>query len=173
MPINVEIKAKCQQANDIEALLKAKNARYIGEDHQVDTYFNVKNGRLKLREGSIENNLIHYQRSNQEGPKKSVVALYGSTPNSTLKEVLTRANGVKIVVDKLRKIFFIDNIKEYRDEKGSIKLSVEKYIKSEVEELLKTEKKGFYYSNGVYVCLIIYNWKHGAEDPPQPNHLIQ
>ena len=29
-------------------------------------------------------------------------------------------------------------------------------------------KKGFYYSNGVYVCLIIYNWKHGAEGPPQP-----
>lgn len=113
--INVEIKAKCQEANEMEALLKAKNARYIGEDHQVDTYFNVANGRLKLREGSIENNLIHYQRSNQEGPKKSVVALYGSTPHSTLKEVLTRANGIKIVVDKLRKIFFIDNIKFHLD----------------------------------------------------------
>lgn len=113
--INVEIKAKCKEANKIEALLMAKNARYIGEDHQVDTYFNVANGRLKLREGSIENNLIHYKRSNQEGPKKSVVALYGSAPNSTLKEVLTRANGVKVVVDKRRKIFFIKNVKFHLD----------------------------------------------------------
>ncbi|MCG8203332.1 type III restriction-modification system endonuclease [Tenacibaculum finnmarkense genomovar finnmarkense] len=55
------------------------------------------------------------------------------------KEYLTRDVKIKPLT-----LFFIDNIEEYRGEKGSIKLSVEKYIKAEIEELLKTEKKGFY-----------------------------
>jgi type III restriction enzyme len=55
------------------------------------------------------------------------------------KEYLTREVKIKPLT-----LFFIDYIEEYRTEKGSIKTSVEKYIKAEVEELLKTEKKGFY-----------------------------
>ena len=34
------------------------NPKFIGEDNQEDTYFNVAKGRLKLREGNIENSLI-------------------------------------------------------------------------------------------------------------------
>ena len=116
MHLNVEIKAKSNRTDEIEALLIAKNARYVGLDHQIDTYFNVPNGRLKLREGNIENNLIHYHRSNQEGPKQSIVTLYKSTPESSLKAVLENAIGVLIVVDKQRKIFFIDNVKFHIDE---------------------------------------------------------
>jgi type III restriction enzyme len=55
------------------------------------------------------------------------------------KEYLTRDVKIKPLT-----LFFIDNIEEYRNEKGSIKIAVEKYIKAEVEALLKTEKKGFY-----------------------------
>ena len=116
MHLNVEIKAKSNNTDQIEALLLAKNARYVGLDHQIDTYFNVPKGRLKLREGNIENNLIHYHRSNQEGPKQSIVTLYKSTPASSLKTVLENSIGVLIVVDKQRKIFFIDNVKFHIDE---------------------------------------------------------
>ena len=116
MHINIEIKANCANSVRVEELLMAKNAQYIGTDHQIDTYFNVPNGRLKLREGTIENNLIHYHRSDQEGPKKSVVTLYKSAPNSSLKNVLEKANGIKVVVDKQRKIFFIENVKFHVDE---------------------------------------------------------
>ena len=42
----------------IRQILINKKADYKGLDHQIDTYFNVNIGRLKLREGSIENNLI-------------------------------------------------------------------------------------------------------------------
>jgi type III restriction enzyme len=41
-------------------------------------------------------------------------------------------------------LFFIDNIEEYRNKKGYIKTTVEKYIKAEAKRLLKTEKEGFY-----------------------------
>jgi len=115
MHINIEIKAHCEAPEQVEKLLEAKNARFIGLDHQVDTYYNTSNGRLKLREGNIENNLIHYLRSNQEGPKKSEVTLHKVMPNSSLKQILKQTVGIKVVVDKQRKIFFIDNVKFHID----------------------------------------------------------
>lgn len=41
-------------------------------------------------------------------------------------------------------LFFIDNIEEYRDTEGYIKAVLEKLVKAEVENLLKTEKNLFY-----------------------------
>ncbi len=114
--LNVEIKAKCANPLQIKALLAAQNARFVGEDQQVDTYFQVENGRLKLREGNIENALIYYERQNQAGPKKSEVTMYQCDPNPSLKAVLAAALGVKKVVDKRRAIFFIDNVKFHVDE---------------------------------------------------------
>ena len=57
MPINIEIKARCEDQGVIRQVLQEKQADYKGIDHQVDTYFIVPNGRLKLRQGTIENNL--------------------------------------------------------------------------------------------------------------------
>lgn len=115
MPQNVEIKARCADPERIEKILRAQNARYIGVDHQIDTYFNVPNGRLKLREGNIENHLIFYQRDNQAGPKKSEVILYSSKPDSTLKSALLASIGEKVIVDKKRAIYFIANVKFHVD----------------------------------------------------------
>ncbi|MCB2218899.1 MAG: class IV adenylate cyclase [Bacteroidetes bacterium] len=113
--INLEIKARCSDPGKVEKILLEKNARFVGSDHQVDTYFQVASGRLKLREGVIENALIFYHRHNQSGPKVSDVELYKTTPNTSLKNLLVAALGVKVIVDKHRKIFFIDNIKFHID----------------------------------------------------------
>jgi adenylate cyclase class 2 len=74
--IIIEIKAKCADHEPIRQILLEKGADFRGTDHQIDTYFKVPNGRLKLREGNIENTLIHYERENEEGPKQSNVTLY-------------------------------------------------------------------------------------------------
>ena len=95
--------------------LKSKNADFKGLDHQVDTYFKVSSGRLKLREGNIENHLIFYDRVNQEGPKQSDVMLFDTEPNSGIKGILTKALGVFFVVDKSREIYFIENVKFHLD----------------------------------------------------------
>lgn len=113
--INIEIKAKSNNQDAIREILKSKNADFKGIDHQIDTYFKVNNGRLKLREGKIENHLIHYQRENKEGPKQSDVTLFKSDPKSSLKEILTKALGILVVVDKKREIYFIDNVKFHID----------------------------------------------------------
>ena len=113
--INIEIKAKSDNQAQVRAVLKSKNAQFHGVDHQVDTYFSVPFGRLKLREGKIENYLIHYERENKEGPKQSNVILFKSDPKSSLKELLTKGLGVLVVVDKQREIYFIDNVKFHID----------------------------------------------------------
>ena len=91
------------------------NPLFKGTDHQIDTYFNVTKGRLKLREGNIENALINYDRENITDAKQSDVILYQHEPNAALKNILTKQLGVKITVDKKRKIYFIDNVKFHFD----------------------------------------------------------
>ncbi len=113
--INIEIKARTAVVDKIREILKLNNAEFIGIDHQVDTYFNVYSGRLKLREGNIENHLIYYERENAKGPKKSSVILYKNSPDSNLKEILTRSLGVIVVVDKYREIYFLENVKFHLD----------------------------------------------------------
>jgi predicted adenylyl cyclase CyaB len=113
--INIEIKAKSDNQDAIREILKSKNADFKGVDHQIDTYFKVNTGRLKLREGNIENYLIHYQRENKEGPKQADVILFKSDPKSSLKDILTKALGILVVVDKKREIYFIENVKFHID----------------------------------------------------------
>ena len=116
MPIlNIEFKASTNKLLELEALLQNKNPLFIGEDHQIDTYFNVSAGRLKLREGIIENALIHYEREDFAGAKSSHVLLYQHQPDKTLKEILIKTLGIKAIVDKRRKIYFINNVKFHFD----------------------------------------------------------
>ena len=116
MPIlNFEFKARANNLFVLENRLLALNPIFIGEDRQIDTYFNVQKGRLKLREGNIENALIYYERENTTDAKQSDIMLYQHKPDKALKDLLIRVHGIKTIVDKKRKIYFIDNVKFHFD----------------------------------------------------------
>jgi adenylate cyclase class 2 len=114
--VNIEVKAKCHRPEFIRQYLQKNNAVFKGTDHQIDTYFNVSKGRLKLREGNIENNLIYYERSDQPGAKESNFQLVKVPDAERLKEVLSKSLGIKIIVEKKREIYFIRNVKFHLDE---------------------------------------------------------
>lgn len=113
--INIEIKARCKDYGRIRTLLQERRADFKGTDHQVDTYFKSNYGRLKLREGNIENNLIFYNRPDQKGPKQSDVRLMHTSHGPELKDILRDAIGVLLEVDKSREIYYIDNVKFHLD----------------------------------------------------------
>ncbi|MEE9436216.1 MAG: class IV adenylate cyclase [Candidatus Adiutricales bacterium] len=113
--IIVEIKARCADIQRARKVLEKEKAEFRGLDHQVDTYFKVGSGRLKLREGEIENALIFYNRKNKTGPKESKVTLFKTGKDSPLKEILTKSLGVLTRVDKQREIYFIENVKFHLD----------------------------------------------------------
>lgn len=113
---NVEIKARCPDPGGIRRLLREHGAEFRGEDRQTDTYFRVPDGRLKLREGTIEKNLIFYRRDDREGPGLSDVELYPTAEPAGLKAVLGRALEVLLVVRKKREIWYLENVKFHIDE---------------------------------------------------------
>jgi adenylate cyclase class 2 len=112
---NFEFKARVDNLEQFENKLLALQPVFKGVDHQIDTYFNVQKGRLKLREGNIENSLINYDRENISGSKKSEIILYQHEPNPSLKNILIHQLGIKVIVDKKRKIYFINNVKFHFD----------------------------------------------------------
>jgi adenylate cyclase class 2 len=114
--LNIEVKARHRHPDVIRDYLKKNNADFKGIDHQIDTYFNVARGRLKLREGNIENNLIYYNRSDESKAKESHFHLVYIPEAKVLKEMLSQSLGIKIVVEKKREIYFIGNVKFHIDE---------------------------------------------------------
>jgi adenylate cyclase, class 2 len=111
----IEIKAHCENPEAIRNKLRALHALELGTDRQIDTYFVVPTGRLKLRRGKIENTLIHYNRQNKSGPKLSNVTLYKPQDVDALYDTLHAALQVLTEVDKQREIYFIDNVKFHID----------------------------------------------------------
>jgi len=114
--LNVEIKARCADPSFVRNYLIDHSADFKGIDEQTDTYFNVSDGRLKLREGNIEKNLIFYNRNDQAGPKSSHFHLVKIEDAKELKEVLEKSCGVKMIVRKKREIYYIDNVKFHIDQ---------------------------------------------------------
>jgi len=117
---NLEIKARTDNADHVRRKLYEHGADYRGKDHQIDTYFEIKSGRLKIREGNIEKSLIYYERENIADPKGSKVLLYNTERVDELKHILLRVLDVKVIVDKIREIYFIENVKFHIDTVNSL-----------------------------------------------------
>ena len=136
-----EFKAKVDNIEKLETKLLTLNPKYQGLDHQIDTYFNVSKGRLKLREGNIENSLINYNRENISGSKQSDIILYQHEPDIALKDILELQLGVRIIVDKKRKIYFINNVKIHFDKVENLGTYIEVEAISNKEEFTIEELK--------------------------------
>ena len=123
--LNIEFKAKVADLAPLRLILQSFSARYLGRDFQRDTYFNVPQGRLKLREGQIEQALIFYQRPEQAGFKTSDILLYPAPTDERLKAILLTALGQFKVVEKYREIYLVDNVKIHLDELANLGYFVE------------------------------------------------
>lgn len=113
--LSFEIKARCSDLVRVRGILKACRAEFQGLDRQIDTYFRVPSGRLKLREGKIENALIYYKRADQKNSKRCDAVLCECRDAGTIKKILGIACGILTVVDKKREIFFFGNVKFHLD----------------------------------------------------------
>lgn len=116
MSKNIEIKARhdnLQRARDIALSLGVRN---LGIDHQVDTYFRVQAGRLKIRESSLSGcYLIPYFRDEAKGPKACEYSLIPLPDGPAVIEQLSQMLGVTIRVDKEREIFLFENVRIHLD----------------------------------------------------------
>jgi len=117
MPANIEIKAKIASLEDAETIARSIEASYQGEMHQLDTYFNVPEGRLKLREtGTQVAELIYYQRSEVSPSRLSAFVIYQTKDPALLKEILSRALGIRLAVSKKRRLFLFRGTRIHIDQ---------------------------------------------------------
>jgi adenylate cyclase class 2 len=126
---NLELKVRCADEAALDGLVaRARDggAVYVRAMTQRDTYFVVPHGRLKLREWHLEAapasdqdqdsgadaetgeagaTLIAYARPDQSGSRLSDYLLSPVSDPATMREALTRALGVRVVVEKRRLLY--------------------------------------------------------------------
>ena len=107
--LSIGIKARCNDLDKAREVLKERKAELKLSDRQLDTYFNVRHGRMMLREGDTEHLLVYYDRENISGPRHIDALLFKYEADSTLKDILISSLGVLAVVDKTRESYTIGN----------------------------------------------------------------
>jgi predicted adenylyl cyclase CyaB len=113
---NIEIKARCDDLAAAKAVAEKLGADFAGVLHQVDTYFKVSRGRLKLREiNSRESQLIFYERPDNLGPKVSSYQIYPIQNSADLTAILTSALGIWRVIEKVRELYWWDGVRIHLD----------------------------------------------------------
>ena len=117
MAENIEIKARARDVarqREIAASICDSGPELL---EQTDTFFNVRTGRLKLREfASADAELIRYQRPDRTGPSKCNYAIMPAPQPANLKDALSSALGVIGVVKKKRHLYMVGQTRVHFDE---------------------------------------------------------
>ncbi len=113
---NLEFKARCPDLKAALATARVLGADLWGDLRQTDTYFDVPNGRLKLRETpGFQAELIFYARNEEGDSRPSDYDLAHSPEADAMRELLARALGVRATVKKRRTLLLLDATRIHLD----------------------------------------------------------
>jgi len=115
---NLELKIKIGNFGGLLLLLKKIKAKYKCRIVQKDTYFNCKNGHLKLREiNNKEFELIEYNRPNNLNSKISDYKIEKLSKQVVLKKKkdLLNSIGISVVVNKKRDLWMTGHTRIHLD----------------------------------------------------------
>jgi predicted adenylyl cyclase CyaB len=146
MPRNVELKAPLADYDRAMAVARELATEHVGHEHQVDTYFKVATGRLKLRE--IEGGpprLVWYERADFTGARTSNYLLVPVEQPELLRQALAGALGVLAIVDKEREIFLYQNVRIHLDRVAGLGdfVEFEAVLSAEISEEVGHRQVGF------------------------------
>jgi adenylate cyclase class IV len=120
---NLEVKARAVQGfPPLRRVLEERGGKLQWVRQQVDTFYRVPAGRLKLREEYEDDRLssaqlIPYFRPDQPDPKESSYVVIPVAAPDALRELLDRMLGVKGVVRKTREFWLLygDSLRVHLD----------------------------------------------------------
>jgi predicted adenylyl cyclase CyaB len=117
MAVNIEIKARVLDFPRLKELVEQLSDTTSQVIPQEDTFFNCPDGRLKLRElNSQHGQLVYYRRPDIAGPKHSDYHIFDTNDPVGLKEILSRAYGVRGVVSKVRNLYMVGHTRIHLDD---------------------------------------------------------
>lgn len=117
--INFEFKARLTDPQRVQQVLQRHQAAFHGTLHQVDTYWRVPHGRLKLRVTRVASSngttsssaavsqLIFYERLATASVKASDYHLVPVTEAESLRTALELALGILSEVEKTRELYLL------------------------------------------------------------------
>lgn len=122
---NIELKARFPEVDVGHQIARNLGASLHTVERQLDTYFKVANGRLKLRERrladssgalqTIASQLIWYDRPNEAQARQSDYSLIVVEHGEQLRDVLAKSLGVRAEIDKHRTVYLHDNVRIHLD----------------------------------------------------------
>jgi len=144
----VELKARVDDLAETRDKLIEHGAERVGIFHQVDTYYEVPRGRLKLREVEGKNDaaLIYYERENVANPKKSSVSILTIPQPQAFKQILALIMKAKAVVNKIREIYIYQGVQVHLDTVRSLgyfvefELATSSYMERQKKDASKLDK---------------------------------
>ena len=103
----LELKARIGDHDKLRKKLSILGADYVGTFMQKDIYFEVPEGRLKLREvkGNNTDELIYYERDNIAGPKRDDAFILKVQESENLKKILKKILKPFSIIEKAREIY--------------------------------------------------------------------
>ena len=116
---NIELKARLRSLASARQVAEGVATSRLGRWRQVDTYFDCPHGRLKLREEEGRRaEWIWYHRPDAVGEKPSDYRRMPIDPVEVAADKALFANvlGVRSIVDKVREVFLVDNVRIHLDE---------------------------------------------------------
>jgi adenylate cyclase class 2 len=118
---NVELKCRCADLSAAAVALRPLAAREAAVLRQVDTYFPVPHGRLKLREIATDGSpplaqLIWYDRPDAARARGSDYRLTPVSHPAELRASLAAALGVRGEVRKVRRVLLWHNVRIHLDD---------------------------------------------------------
>lgn len=113
---NLEFKARLDDPKSVLSKARSLGADLWGDLRQVDTYFDVPDGRLKLREtAGFPGELIYYQRDEAGALRQSDYQTAPAPNPAAVIAMLGAALGVRAVVRKKRTLLLLDTTRVHLD----------------------------------------------------------
>ena len=113
---NLEIKAYCSDLKRAENIALSMGAIKKWEHEQIDTYYKVQKGKLKLRQVNGESaQLIFYERTPIKESKISNYSIFYSSNSEDLSQMLANFLEIDLIVSKTRTLYMWQNVRIHLD----------------------------------------------------------
>ena len=113
---NLELKATYANLEKANSVAKEIGASLTWTKKQTDTYYKVANGKLKLRQhDNGPSELIGYSRSELADARVSDYQIYLTKDPASLKDILSKTLGIRLVVVKIRTLYLWENVRIHLD----------------------------------------------------------
>jgi predicted adenylyl cyclase CyaB len=121
MATNVEIKARVTDFDAFKKRIESISESPAELIMQEDVFFRTTRGRLKLRIFKPERGqLIYYERADRTGPKLSQYEISETLEPQKMRTVLEKALGLRGIVRKQRRLYWVGNTRIHLDEVESL-----------------------------------------------------